>query len=244
MKRKGSVTWLARLAVLLAAHATFGSEHKDYPVTLKVLETEAISYKPDGTRTTTTCASNGSESITCDSSTISAAQHTDLVSFADGSDGKLYMISCVAGTGKRFLSGFGQGMAASAGAPTVSGCQISAGVYKARWDKGRLKVLHDKNGRLTEVTFAVLSSAPMPADATQSAKVDQIAEKTLLILSSTPAGADIEIDGVFVGQTPSSVPTLPGEHSIRINKSGYRPWERKITTAGGQVTIAAELDGN
>jgi len=32
-----------------------------------------------------------------------------------------------------------------------------------------------------------------------------------------------------------------GEHSIRIHKDGYEPWERKIKTVGGEVTVAAEL---
>ena len=69
-----------------------------------------------------------------------------------------------------------------------------------------------------------------------------VARKQSLKLSSSPAGADIALDGNFVGQTPSSVLTLPGDHYIKIVKTGYKPWERTITTSGGEVTVVAELD--
>lgn len=228
--------------LLLVAGITAAGEHKEYPVTLKVLSTEAISSKPDGTRTTTTCTSASPENITCDSTQVSATQHTELVSFAELSDGRLYMIACTLGAGGRFLSGFGQGMATTAGAATVSGCPVPPGTYKARWDKGHLKVLHEKNGKSKETTFAVLSSAPIPRDVPQSQATATPAGKTVLLLSSTPTGADIEIDGTFVGQTPSSIPVLPGEHLIKISKSGCKQWERKITTVGGEATLATQLD--
>lgn len=109
----------ASVAVLVASTCSAG-EHKDYPVTLKILETDAVSSKADGTRTTTSCTSSGLGEVTCDSRQVSAAQHTELVSFADASDGKLYMISCVQGVGGSFLAGAGQAMAANAGVATVS----------------------------------------------------------------------------------------------------------------------------
>jgi len=160
-KYKINVPSVAGVLLLFAATAGIAGE-REYSVAVKVLETKAISYRPDGTRTTTTCTSSGPESLNCDSTTVSAAQHTDLVSFADLSDGKLYMLSCVLGAGRRFLSGFGQGMAANAGVATVSGCAVPPGMYKARWEKGRLKILHDRNGKPVEVTFVILNSAPMP----------------------------------------------------------------------------------
>ena len=224
---------------LCGALTAVAGQERQYPVTLNVLETRAISYKADGSRTTTTCTATGPDGISCDSTTVSAAQHTDLVSFADVSDGKLYMISCVLGVGKRFLSGFGQGMTASAGAATVSGCAVSPGLYKARWDKGRLRVLREKDGKAHEVAFMVLSSAAMPKLATS--EIPPATATTTLSISSTPSACDIEIDGAFVGQTPSTIPTLPGEHQIAIKRDGYETWSRKITTAGGEVTIAAEL---
>ena len=60
-------------------------------------------------------------------------------------------------------------------------------------------------------------------------------------ISSTPAGAEIEMDGSFVGNAPSSLGVAPGEHTIKIMKAGYTAWEKKIKTSSGNVKIAAEL---
>jgi hypothetical protein len=68
------------------------------------------------------------------------------------------------------------------------------------------------------------------------------AGQVLLDCSSMPPGADIEIDGNFVGNTPSSVGVAPGDHTVRITKSGYSPWERKLKTSTGTVKISPELE--
>jgi hypothetical protein len=61
-------------------------------------------------------------------------------------------------------------------------------------------------------------------------------------VSSTPANADIELDGSFVGNTPSVIDVTAGEHSVAVKKSGYKPWERKLKVTGGVVNITAELE--
>ena len=61
-------------------------------------------------------------------------------------------------------------------------------------------------------------------------------------VSSTPANADIELDGSFVGNTPSVIDVTAGEHSVVVKKSGYKPWERKLKVTGGVVNISAELE--
>jgi len=61
-------------------------------------------------------------------------------------------------------------------------------------------------------------------------------------ISSDPLGADIEIDGNFVGSTPSSVGIVAGEHTLRVSKSGYRKWERTLKSSTGQIKIAARLE--
>jgi hypothetical protein len=42
--------------------------------------------------------------------------------------------------------------------------------------------------------------------------------------------SDVEIDGKFVGSTPSSITLAPGEHEIVVKKNGFVVWNRKITT--------------
>ena len=61
-------------------------------------------------------------------------------------------------------------------------------------------------------------------------------------VSSTPANADIEIDGSFVGNTPSLIEVMPGEHSVLVKKTGYKNWERKLRVTGGSVNVSAELE--
>ena len=61
-------------------------------------------------------------------------------------------------------------------------------------------------------------------------------------ISSDPLGADIEIDGNFVGSTPSLVGIVAGEHTLRVSKSGYRKWERTLKSSTGNIKIAARLE--
>ncbi len=63
-----------------------------------------------------------------------------------------------------------------------------------------------------------------------------------LQISSSPSGADIEIDGKFVGNTPSSVNVGAGEHQLVIKKRGCKPWERTILISSGIVTLDANLE--
>jgi hypothetical protein len=68
------------------------------------------------------------------------------------------------------------------------------------------------------------------------------ADKAQIQVTSTPDAADIEIDGSFVGNTPSTVGVAAGQHQISVKKSGFRPWERKIAVSSGQVNVNAVLE--
>jgi hypothetical protein len=63
-----------------------------------------------------------------------------------------------------------------------------------------------------------------------------------LEVSSTPDGADIEIDGNFVGSTPSTLGVAAGPHQLSVKKAGFKPWERKITVSSGPIKIDATLE--
>jgi hypothetical protein len=63
-----------------------------------------------------------------------------------------------------------------------------------------------------------------------------------IAVSSTPANADITLDGSFVGNTPSELDVTPGDHTLTVSKSGFKPWERKVKATGGSVNINAELE--
>ena len=64
----------------------------------------------------------------------------------------------------------------------------------------------------------------------------------MLAIDSNPPNADIEIDGGFVGNTPSTVPVAPGSHNIAVKKKGFADWTRTLNVSGGNVHLNAELE--
>lgn len=84
----------------------------------------------------------------------------------------------------------------------------------------------------------MMKAAPVAAASPELAKttVPKVA------VASTPDGADIEIDGSFVGNTPSTIELTAGEHVVVVKKSGYRAWQRKMKVSGGDIKLNAELE--
>lgn len=59
---------------------------------------------------------------------------------------------------------------------------------------------------------------------------------------SEPPGADIYVDGKFVGNTPSTLALPAGSHEIRVEADQFAPWTRTLaSTTGSTVTIHATL---
>ncbi|MGC1461929.1 MAG: AAA family ATPase [Terracidiphilus sp.] len=63
-----------------------------------------------------------------------------------------------------------------------------------------------------------------------------------LSIDSFPPGADIEIDGAFVGNAPSTVSVAPGSHQITAKKKGFTAWSKTLTVTGGTIHLNAELE--
>lgn len=70
-------------------------------------------------------------------------------------------------------------------------------------------------------------------------KVKRLHQPNVLCLMP---GADIEVDGSFMGNTPSVIELTPGDHVVTVKKSGYKPWERKLKVTGGEIHLSAELE--
>jgi len=90
---------------------------------------------------------------------------------------------------------------------------------------------------------------PVAPSETPTASVGQVAltqaaptPQGAIVVDSTPSGADIEVDGEFVGNTPSTITVAPGSHQIAIKKKGFADWTRKMTVSGGNIHVNAELD--
>lgn len=58
---------------------------------------------------------------------------------------------------------------------------------------------------------------------------------------SDKLGADIEVDGAFVGSTPTTLSLASGTHQVSVH-SGNGVWQRNLqVTAGSTVTLNAQL---
>jgi hypothetical protein len=55
-------------------------------------------------------------------------------------------------------------------------------------------------------------------------------------IKSTPDGAEITVDEKFMGSTPSSLRLPAGDHKIKLEKSGFKTWERTLTVGVGATT--------
>jgi hypothetical protein len=99
----------------------------------------------------------------------------------------------------------------------------------------------DNGARLLKAKAAQETPEMPPPTPNPSASAPVLASAQLAI-SSSPVGADIEIDGGFVGSTPSSIDTTPGDHVVIIRKKGFKDWERKVKISGGSISLSADLD--
>jgi hypothetical protein len=62
-------------------------------------------------------------------------------------------------------------------------------------------------------------------------------------VKSTPDGAEITVDEKFMGNTPSSLRLSVGDHKIKLEKSGFKTWERTLTVGAGETaTVAPTLE--
>lgn len=93
---------------------------------------------------------------------------------------------------------------------------------------------------MTKFGAAPTAFAPISAPADPSAA--PVPAQASLIIDSTPPGADIEIDGAFVGNTPSSVSVAPGSHQIAVKKKGFTDWTKTLNVTGGSIHLNASLD--
>jgi hypothetical protein len=85
------------------------------------------------------------------------------------------------------------------------------------------------------------AAQPTPAPSSTSAPATS-EDSCTVVVKSNPGGAEISVDGNYVGSTTSTLRLTPGEHTIAVRKSGYQTWQRTMTAnAGGNVTIDAPL---
>ena len=102
-------------------------------------------------------------------------------------------------------------------------------------------------GAATETPVAMRPSQatlpePLPA-ATPKPTTGKAEERRVTCdLTSTPSGAEITVDGKYVGSTPSKIGLDTGEHVVVFSLPGFAAWRRELSvTAGSQLTVSAIL---
>jgi hypothetical protein len=66
------------------------------------------------------------------------------------------------------------------------------------------------------------------------------AAPSITVDASVP-NCDIEVDGNFMGNTPSTIDLAPGKHDILVKKAGFKDWSRNMTVTGGTIRVSAEM---
>jgi hypothetical protein len=62
-----------------------------------------------------------------------------------------------------------------------------------------------------------------------------------ITVESTIPNCDIEVDGNFMGSTPSTLNLAPGKHTITVKKTGYQDWSRSMVVGTGATHLSAEM---
>jgi hypothetical protein len=97
------------------------------------------------------------------------------------------------------------------------------------------------------VAAAPRQSSPVTAPAPPARSVQEVPlEKVATVkcnFTSTPSGAEITVDGRYVGNTPSEIGVATGTHVVVLSRAGFAEWKRELTVAAGSgvVNVTADL---
>jgi hypothetical protein len=62
-------------------------------------------------------------------------------------------------------------------------------------------------------------------------------------VASNPDGAEVYLDGSFVGNAPALLKLKPGKHIVTLKQSGYKEWSRELSAeSGAEAHIIANLE--
>jgi hypothetical protein len=127
-----------------------------------------------------------------------------------------------------------------------------SGVYVRNNNSGSIVAMSQdefkawREKRKSATAQAPVSEAKLDTISTPTQQARGIGENnasiTRLSVVSVPEGAEIEVDGNYVGSTPSTLELTLGDHAVTIRKAGFRTWERKLKLVNGDIKVHADLE--
>ena len=96
------------------------------------------------------------------------------------------------------------------------------------------EVFTDANLTVAAGPAPAAAVAPVAAPAPAAQPVAPAGPGAAVSVSSSVAAAEIEVDGVFVGNTPTTLQLSPGVHRIVV-KHGAKTWQRTLHVNGGST---------
>lgn len=76
--------------------------------------------------------------------------------------------------------------------------------------------------------------------------VDRAGKLISIPISTTPAGAEITINNIYYGKTPTRLDLSVGVHEIELRLPGYAPWRHRVNVvpgAGIEVVLSPQAQG-
>jgi hypothetical protein len=112
----------------------------------------------------------------------------------------------------------------------------------SKWGDMKRSVFNEFRGHYPG-TGSPKSAEAAPATEPEGGDLSPAEIETEILIRSEPSGADIVVDGKFVGSTPSSLKLSTGDHDVIVKTGGFKPWHRTLTVTGGSsVSLNARLE--
>ena len=110
-------------------------------------------------------------------------------------------------------------------------------------DKFFEQVTQELAGESTQAAAVKPTQAPVAIPESVVASAVPATEPGTVNVQTTPAGADVAVDGAFVGNAPAALKLAPGKHTVAVTSSGFKQWSRYLTVlAASETNLNATLE--
>ncbi len=112
----------------------------------------------------------------------------------------------------------------------------------AQGDMGAIEPAMDQWLGQGDSISSAAPAATVPAVAPATPAV-AAASPSKVSIRSDPAGAEIFLDGKFIGNAPANLQLAAGTYNVSVKLQGYEPWQRELTVISGSETgVQANLE--